>query len=284
MKAHTQKSKSRKAPKAAPADLRNQLEERTRELAEARKHLSDAVEQQRTTSEVLQVISNTRGELEPVFQAILASAVRICEANFGILFEYAEGAFRALSWRAIPADFADFLRQSRVWGTETGLGRLVTTKKPVHVHDARAGRPYEERHADRMAAVELGGVRTFLIVPLLKDGALVGAFSIFRQEVRPFTDAQIALVTTFANQAVIAIENVRLFNEVQAQKRELTEALEHKTATSEILNVISRSPTNAQPVFDAMVESAARLCKAIYAVVWLYDGALLHYVASHNFT
>ena len=126
------------------ADLQEQVGALKRELAEAQKHLAEAREQQSTTSEVLQVISNARGQLEPVFQAMLASAMRICDAKFGILFEYVGGAFRALSWRAIPADFADFLRQPRVWGPETGLGRLVITKKPVHVHDARAGRPYED--------------------------------------------------------------------------------------------------------------------------------------------
>ena len=113
-----------------------------------------------------------------------------------------------------------------------------------------------------MAAVELGGVRTFVIVPLLKYGALIGAFSIFRQEVRPFTDAQIALVTTFADQAVIAIENVRLFDEVQARTQDLSEALERQTATGEVLNVISRSPNQLQPVIDSIVATAADLCRA----------------------
>ncbi len=113
----------------------------------------------------------------------------------------------------------------------------------------------------------------------------IGVIMLFAQRsCEPFTGKQIELVTTFADQAVIAIENVRLFDEVQAQKREVTEALEHQTATSEVLNVISRSPTNAQPVFDAIVESAARLCEAVFSVVWRYDGDLLHYAASHNFT
>ena len=264
------------------ADLQEQVGALKRELAEAQKHLAEAREQQSTTSEVLQVISNARGQLEPVFQAILASAMRICEAKFGILFEYVGGAFRALSWRAIPADFADFLRQPRVWGPETGLGRLVITKKPVHVHDARAGRPYKERHSDRMAAVELGGVRSFVIVPLLKHGALIGAFSIFRQEVRPFTDGQIALVTTFANQAVIAIENARLLNELRQRTDDLSESLEQQTATSDVLRVISSSPGELAPVFDAMLANATRVCGAEFGLLYLDDGDLTRIAAAYN--
>src|SRR5262249_40404002 len=134
--------------------------------ADLEKKLAEALEQQTATSEVLRVISNSPGELEPVLQAMLASAMRICEAKFGILLEYVDGAFRALSWRKIPPEFAEFLRHPRVWGPETGLGRLVRSKKAVHVHDARSGRPYDHRDVDRMAAVQLGGVRTFVTVPL----------------------------------------------------------------------------------------------------------------------
>src|SRR2546430_4107359 len=130
----------------------------------------------------------------------------------------------------------------------------------------------------------VGGFRTVLAVPLLREGTPIGVIILTRAEVRPFTDSQIELVETFADQAVIAIENVRLFDEVQARTRELSETLEHQTATSEVLNVISRSPTDAQPVFDAIVQSAARLCEAVFSVVWLYDGDLLQVAATHNFT
>jgi GAF domain-containing protein len=230
----------------------------------------------------LRVISSSPGELEPVFQAMLASAMRICEAKFGILFEYVDGAFRALSWRKIPPEFAEFLRHPRVWGPETGLGRLVRSKKAVHVHDARAGRPYDDRDPDRMAAVELGGVRTFVIVPLLKQDELIGAFSIFRQELRPFTDKQIELVTNFAAQAVIAIENTRLLNELRQRTEDLSKALEQQTATSEVLRVISSSPGELEPVFQTMLANAARMCEAKFGAMYLKEGSAFRTVAMHN--
>jgi two-component system NtrC family sensor kinase len=135
-----------------------------------------------------------------------------------------------------------------------------------------------------LEGARLAGIRTILGVPLLREGSPIGVIILQRRRVQPFTEKQIELATTFADQAVIAIENVRLFDEVQARTRELSEALEHQTATSEVLNVISRSPTNAQPVFDAIVENAAHLCECVFSVVWLYDGNHLHHVASNNST
>ncbi|HJY04866.1 MAG TPA: GAF domain-containing protein, partial [Bryobacteraceae bacterium] len=244
------------------ARLFDEVQARTREL-------SESLEQQTATSEVLKVISSSPGELEPVFQAMLENATRICAANFGIMFEYADGAFRALSWLGISPEFAEYLRHPRIWAAETGLGRVARTKAPVHITDARAGRPYEERDPDRMAAVDLGGVRTFVIVPMLKEDQLVGAFSIFRQEVRPYTDKQIELVTNFAAQAVIAIENARLLNELRQRTDDLTESLEQQTATSEVLKIISSSPGELEPVFNGMLANAIRICEARYGVLYL---------------
>src|SRR5262249_10132968 len=156
-------------------------------------------------------------------------------------------------------------------------------RQPVQFDDVLAEVDYDAR--TREVLQKTAKYRTFMAVPILKDGNPIGVIGCARREVSAFTSAQIALVKTFADQAVIAIENVRLFDEVQAQKQELSEALEHKTATSEVLSVISQSPTNAQPVFEAIVESASRrLCEAAFSVVFVYDGNLLHYVASHNFT
>jgi two-component system, NtrC family, sensor kinase len=247
------------------ARLFDEVQARTREL-------SESLEQQTATSEVLKVISSSPGELEPVFQAMLENATRICAANFGIMFEYADGAFRALSWLGISPEFAEYLRHPRIWAAETGLGRVALTKAPVHITDARAGRPYEERDPDRMAAVDLGGVRTFVIVPMLKEDQLVGAFSIFRQEVRPYTDKQIELVTNFAAQAVIAIENARLLNELRQRTDDLSESLEQQTATSEVLKIISSSPGELEPVFNGMLANAIRICEARYGVLYLREG------------
>ena len=257
--------------------LFEEVQARTRDL-------SEALEQQTASSEVLGVISRSLGQIEPVFQTMLANAMRICEAQCGVMFSFARGMFRATSCLDVEPEFERFLREERVWGPHTGMGRMVHTKQPVHILDALADRAFDERDPGRMAAVHLGGLRTFLIVPMLKDGELIGAMSLYRHEVRAYTDKQIDLVSTFADQAVIAIENARLFEEVQSRTAELQESLEYQTATSEVLEVISQSPTDAEPVFKAIVQSAARLCCAVLSNVQLYDGELLHIGATHNFT
>ena len=223
------------------------------------------MEQQTATSDVLGVISRSLGQLEPVFQSMLANAMRICDAKCGVMFSHSNDAFRAISCLGVDPAFEEFLREERVWGPDTGMGRVARTKQPVHVVDSLADGAYVNRDRGRLASVDLGGVRTFLIVPMLKDDELIGAMSIFRQELRPYTEKQIKLVTTFADQAVIAIENARLFEEVQARTAELQESLEYQTATSEVLGVISRSPNQLQPVLDAIIETATRLCQADYA-------------------
>jgi signal transduction histidine kinase len=255
--------------KAHAGDLEKKLEARTRELGEARNHLAEALEQQTATSEVLQVISSSPGELERVFSAMLANATRLCEAKFGALYLCEGKGFRTVAMHNAPPAYAQARAGVVYPPPDSPFGLVAATKEVAHVADIRTSQSYINRDPFVVSAVELGGYRTVVSVPMCKDDELIGAINMFRQEVRPFADKQIELVTNFANQAVIAIENTRLLNE-------LRESLQQQTATSEVLGVISSSPGELEPVFSAMLENALRICEAKFGMLDVYrDGAFV---------
>jgi GAF domain-containing protein len=242
-----------------------------------------ALEQQRATSEVLRIISSSPGELEPVFQAMLENATRICGAKFSLLLLLEGNAYRYVALHGAPPAFVESCKRRQIISVNPGtaMGRAAATKKPVQFADIRA-EPAYTNDPERFSILHDTGARTFLSVPMLKDNDVIGGINIYRQEVRPFTDKQIDLVQNFAAQAVIAIENTRLLNELRQRTDDLTESLEQQTATSQVLGVISSSPGELEPVFQAMLENAVRICNAKFGVLYLYGGGKFRSAALAN--
>src|SRR5262249_8437321 len=224
---------------------------------------------QTATSEILRVIASSPTEIQPVLDAITKSAAQLCEATDASVYRAEGNVMRHVARHG----YSTALRIGETRPITRGLmsGRVMIDGQTLHIHDFLTE---IHEYPDARAAQKLSGTRTYLATPLLREGSAIGCIVIRRKEVRPFTEKQIALLKTFADQAVIAIENVRLFKEIQERNTELREALEHQTATSEELSIISRSPTDVQPVLDAIVESAARVCGLEYLTLRLREGSL----------
>ncbi len=237
--------------------------ENTRLLNELR----ESLQQQTATADVLKVISRSAFDLQAVLDTLTESAARLCEADIVIIWRPKGEEFQVAAFYLAPHEHRRTLQNlAQKPGRGSCVGRTLLERKIVHIHDIHQDSEYQLDDV-----VRLGHVRTILGVPLLREGLPIGVMALIRSTVRPFTDKQIELVTTFADQAVIAIENVRLFDEVEARTRELTEALEQQTATSQVLEVISGSPGELQPVFQAMLENATRICEARIGILFRYE-------------
>ena len=248
------------------ADLEKRVEARTKEL-------SELLDQQTATSEVLRAISRSPGDLTPIFETLLANATRICEANFGILYRFDGDVFRAEAVMGAGPEYVNHLRHEPPRpDPKNALGRLLQTKLPVHVCDVWAEPAYAERELARGSTIEIAGARTLLAVPMLKEEDLIGSIAIYREEVRPFTDKQIELLSSLASQAVIAIENVRLLTELRTRTDELARSVEELRALGEVSEAVN-STLDLEMVLATIVAKAVELSDTEAGTIYVFDDA-----------
>src|SRR5262245_56066799 len=256
----------------------------TRELDDARQQLSESLAQQTATADVLKVISRSTFDLQVVLDTLTESAALLCEADMANIWRPRGASYHLAASYGLPSKFKEWLANKKYLegvaiepGRGTIVGRTLLEGRIVHVYDLQ-----QEQGYDLHGLISIGDYRTTLGVPLLRDGTPIGVLFLTRTRVDPFTQQQIDLVTTFADQAVIAIENVRLFDEVQARTRDLSEALEQQTATSEVLQVISRSPGELEAVFQTILTNAVQICGAKFGTLYVREGNGLRAVAIHG--
>ena len=257
--------------------LFTELKEKNQALTVAHAQMTEALDQQTATSEVLKVISRSTFDLDPVLQTLVENAARLCGAQAGLIYRVEDGVFRVAAHYATSPEILEVAARVPIHADRgSATGRAALERRTVHIPDVLADPEYTNEQQQQI------GNRTIMAVPMQREGTLLGVFALWKTRVQPFTDKQIELVTTFADQAVIAIENVRLFTELETSNRDLTTSLDRQTATGEILRVISSSPMDVQPVFDGIAESVRRLCRGTTSAVLTYDGELIHLVALSN--
>ena len=254
------------------ADVQRTLDERTaeqdatqRRLAERTAERDDALAREAATAEVLQVINSSPGDLAPVFDAILEKAAALCDAAYGLMSTYDGGQYHTVASHGVGPELAEFMRAPPNPDPESALGRIERGDDLVLFDDIADTDVYRKGDPRRRAIVDLGGAHSYVVVALRKDRQLLGIIAVYRREVRPFSDNEIALLQNFATQAIIAMENARLLTETR-------EALEQQTAAAEVLQVINSSPGHLTPVFDAMLNKALRLCDGAFGHLLTFDG------------